>query len=128
MGSFGRLGSRIQLVGATFRPARTSNVGQYMEGSPSYERRRIANNVATPLVVIVGGTVVLQNELMEDVEEGIVGPYRTGDLLSGLRLHPNDMAVQVTAIFISTTPVWELLKDTLEECMGCTIRWPRATT
>ena len=82
MDSFGRLRSHIQLAGATFRPARTSNVGQYMEGSPSYERRRIANNVATPLVVIVvGGTVVLQNELMEDVGEEIVGPYRTGDLL-----------------------------------------------
>ena len=91
-----------------------------MEGSPSYERCRIANNVATPLVVIVGGTVVLQNELMEDVGEGIVGPYRTWDLLLGLRLHPNDMAVQVTTIFILTTPVWEPLKDTLEECMGCT--------
>ena len=63
---------------------------------------------------------------MEDVGEGIVGPYRTEDLLSGLRLHPNDVAVQVTVVFISTTPIWEPLKDTLEECIGCTIRWPRA--
>ena len=52
-------------------------------------------------------------------------PHRTGELLSRLRLHPNDMAVQVTAVFLSTTPVWEPLKDTLEECIGCTIRWPR---
>ena len=36
------------------------------------------------------------------------------------------MDVQVTAVFLSTTPVWEQLKDTLEECLGCTIRWPRA--
>ena len=78
------------------------------------------------MVVIVGGTVVLQNELMEDVGEGIVVPHRTGELLSGLRLHPNYMAVQVTAVFLSRTPVWESLKDMLEECIGCTIRWPRA--
>ena len=78
------------------------------------------------MVVIVGGTVVLQNESMEDAGEGIVVPYRTGELLSRLRLHPNDMVVQVTAIFLSRTPVWEPLKETLEECMGCTIRWPRA--
>ena len=38
MGSFGGLGTRVELAGATFRSARTSNVGQYMEGSPSYER------------------------------------------------------------------------------------------
>ena len=72
------------------------------------------------MVVIVGGTVVLQNEQMEDVGEGIVGPIRTWELLSGFRLHPNDVAVQVTAVFLSTTPFWEPLKDTLEECMGCT--------
>ena len=93
-----------------------------MEGSPSYERHRTTNNVATPLV---GRTVVLQNELMEDAGERIVVPHRTWELLLGLRLHPNDMAVQVTAIFLSTTLVWEPLKDTLEECLGCTIRWPR---
>ena len=40
---------------------------------------------------------------MEDAREGIVVPHQTGELLSGLRLHPNDMAVQVTAIFLSTT-------------------------
>ena len=90
MGSFG---SRVQLAGATIRPTRTSNSRQYMDGSPSYEQHRTANNVATPVVVIVGGTVVLQNELMEDAGEGIVVPHRTGELLSGLRLHPNDMAV-----------------------------------
>ena len=53
------------------------------------------------MVVIVGGTVVLQNELMEDAGEGIVVPHRTGELLSGLRLHPNDMDVQVTVEFLS---------------------------
>ena len=100
MGSFGGLGSRVQLVKTTFRPARASNVGQYMEESPSHEQHQTTSNVATPLVVIVGGTVVLQNELMEDVGEGIVGPHRTGDLSSGLQLHPNDMAVEVTSIFI----------------------------
>ena len=46
-----------------------------MEGSPSYERHQTASNVATPVVVIVGGTVVLQNELMEDAGEGIVIPH-----------------------------------------------------
>ena len=46
MGTFGGLGTRVQLAGATFRPARTSNVGQYMEGSPSYELSRTANNIA----------------------------------------------------------------------------------
>ena len=97
-----------------------------MEGSPSYEQIQIASNVATPLVVNVGSTVVLQNELMEDVGEGIVRSIRTGELLSGLRLHPNNLAVQVTAVFLSRTPVREPLKDTLEECVGCTIRWPRA--
>ena len=55
---------------------------------------------------------------MEDVGEGIVGPIRTGKLLLGCRLHPNDVAVQVTAEFLLTAPVWEPLKDTLEECMG----------
>ena len=123
MGSFGGLGSRVQLAGATVQSARSSNVGQYMEGSPSYEGHQTANNVAT---LSVGGIVVLQNELEQDVGERIVGPCRTGDLLSGFRLHPNDMAIQVTSVFISTTPVWEPLKDMLEECMGCTIRWPRA--
>ena len=63
---------------------------------------------------------------MEDAGEEIVVSHRTGELLSGLRIHPNDMAVQVTAVFLLTTPVWEPLKDTLEECIGCTIRWPRA--
>ena len=63
---------------------------------------------------------------MEEVGEGIVGPIRIGDLLSRLKLHPNNMAVQVTTIFVSATPIWEPLKDTLEECMGCTIQWPRA--
>ena len=43
-----------------------------------------------------------------------------------MRLHPNDLAVQVTAVFLSTTPISEPLKDTLEECLGHTIRWPRA--
>ena len=49
---------------------------------------------------------------MEDAGEGIVVPHRIKELLSGLRLHPNDMVVQVTAIFLSGTPVWEPLKDT----------------
>ena len=74
------------------------------------------------MVDIVGGTVVLQNELMEDTGEGIVILYCTGELLSRLRLHPNNMAVQVTTVFLSTTPVWEPLKDTLEECLEHTIR------
>ena len=89
MGSFGGLGTCVQLIGTNVRPTRMSNAGQYMEGSPSYERHRTASSVATPMVVIVGGTVVLQNESMEDAGEGIVVPYRTGKLLSGLRLHPN---------------------------------------
>ena len=55
-----------------------------------------------------------------------MGPHRIGDLLLGLRLHPNDMAIQLIAIFVSTTLVWESLKDTLEECVGCTIWWPLA--
>ena len=42
-----------------------------MEGSPSNERHRTASNVTTPVVVNVGGTVVLQNELMEDAGEGL---------------------------------------------------------
>ena len=88
MGTFGRLGTHVQLAGATFQPARTSNVGQYMEGSPSYELSRTTNNITTPMVVTVGGTVVSQNELIEDVGAGIVGPHQIGDLLSGLRLHP----------------------------------------
>ena len=97
-----------------------------MEGFPSYERHRTVDNVATPLVVIVGATIVLQNEQMDDEGEGIVGPIRTGELLSRFRLHPNDVVIQVTAIFSSITPVWEPLKDTLGECMGCTLQWPRA--
>ena len=88
-----------------------------MEGFPSYERHRTASNVATPLVVIVGGIVVLQNELMENVGEGTVVPHHTWEFLSGLRLHPNDMAIKVTVVFLSTTPLWEPLKDTLEDCL-----------
>ena len=98
-----------------------------MEGFPSYQQHQTTSNVANEnLVDIVGRAVVLENELMEDVGEGIVVAHRTGELLLGLRLHPNDVAVQVTIIFLSTTPVWKPLKDTLEECLGCTIRWPRA--
>ena len=37
MGSFG---TRVQSAGATFRPARTSHIMQYIEGSPLYERHR----------------------------------------------------------------------------------------
>ena len=33
-GSFGGFGNCVQYNAATFRPARTSNGGQYMEGSP----------------------------------------------------------------------------------------------
>ena len=72
-GQFRRAWKSCSICCVDFRPIRTSNAGQYMEGSPSYERHRTTYNVATPLVVIVGGTVVLQNE-MEDVREGIVGP------------------------------------------------------
>ena len=32
-----------------------------MEGSASYELSQTTNNIATPMVVTVGGTVVLQN-------------------------------------------------------------------
>ena len=81
MGSFGGMGNRIYLAGAIFRPARTTNTRQYIEGSPSYERHRTTSNVATPLVDIVGGTIVLQNELMEDAGEGTVVLHRTGELL-----------------------------------------------
>ena len=122
MGSFGGMENRVHLVAATFQPARTTNIGQYITGSPSYERHQTISNVATSLVDIVGGAVVLQNELMEDAGEGTVVLHHTWELLSGLRLHPNDMAVQVTAVFLSTTPVWKPLKDTLEECLGHTIR------
>ena len=45
MNSSGGLGSRVQSVRATFRSARTSNIRQYIEGSPSYERYRTASNV-----------------------------------------------------------------------------------
>ena len=79
MGSFGGMGNRVYLAVATFRPARTTNTGQYIEGSPSYERHQTTSNVATPLVDIVGGTVVLQNELMEDAGEGTMVLHRIGN-------------------------------------------------
>ena len=75
MGSFHGLGTRVQSTGATFRPARMSNARQFIDGSPSYEQHQTASNVTTPVVVIVGKTVVLQNELMEDAGEEIVVPH-----------------------------------------------------
>ena len=71
MGNFGGLGPHVQLIGTNVRPIRMSNTGQYMEGSPSYERHRTISSVATPMVVIVGGTVVLQNESIEDAGRGL---------------------------------------------------------
>ena len=53
-GTFGGLGSHVQLATATVRLARTSNVGQGMQGSFSYEQHQATSNIATPLVVIVG--------------------------------------------------------------------------
>ena len=83
MGSFSGLGNRVQFTAATFRPARTTNVGQYMEGFPSYQQHQTISNVANGnLIDIVGRTVVLQNKLMEDAGEGIVVAHRTRELLS----------------------------------------------
>ena len=53
MGNFGGLETCVQLAGVTFRPARTSNVGQYMEGSPSYELSRTSNNVAASMLSLL---------------------------------------------------------------------------
>ena len=48
-----------------------------------------------------------------------------GDLLEGNRIHPTEIGVLITTVYKPTTHVNEIFKDTLGECLQCTIRWQR---
>ena len=69
--------------------------------------------------------VVLYDKENDRVGEAVVSALEVGDLLEGNRIHPTKVGVSITAVYKSTTPINEIFKDTLGECLQCIIRWPR---
>ena len=55
----------------------------------------------------------------------MVSTVGVGEWLEGERLQPTDIAILITNVFKPATVVYEVLKDTMGECLHSTIRWPR---
>ena len=61
--------------------------------------------------------IVLYDKKNDRVGEAIVSALEVGDLLEGNRIHPTEVGVSIIAVYKPTTPVNEIFKDTLGECL-----------
>ena len=69
--------------------------------------------------------VVLYDKENDCVGGAVVSSLGVRDLLEGNKIHPTEDGASITAVYKPTTPVNEIFKDTLRECLQCTKRWPR---
>ena len=97
------------------------STNKFGNGSPNFER--LLNTSVSQFTK--DQIVVMYDKENERVGEAVVSALEVGDLLEGNRIHPTEVGVSITAVYKPTTPVNEIFKDTLGECLQCIIRWPR---
>ena len=102
------------------------STNKFGNGSPIYRQPNFERLLNTSVSQFTKDQIVVLYDKENDrVGEAVVSALEVGDLLEGNRIHPTEVGVSIIAVYKPTTPVNEIFKDTLGECLPCIIRWPR---
>lgn len=88
--------------------------------SQSYRRSRVGATTRTCGLNLENVVVVFDDE-NECVAKFITLALEVGALLKGKRLHPTEMDILITVVHKPEARVNKIMKETLGECLQCTI-------
>ena len=121
----GRIGAAI-LSAMNGTRGRQQGESNRENNSPTYEHTRVrTGSITYQNNLEPRDSVVLFDGNNDCVAKGVVATVKVGELLSGQRLHPNEVGILLTTIYKLSYPIVEPFMCTLGECLQCIVRWPQ---